>query len=112
MAHRLEPLRSLLVEAAGVSPDSIADLSFSELRDALLVLDPLSKPWVVRVNRAEAEFWKRWVSCRAAIQFTWVCSARCCLIDPVTGWCEHTWHDTESTISKACKTVSKASTKA
>jgi hypothetical protein len=30
-------------------------------RDALLVLDPLSKPWMARLHQAEAENWKRCV---------------------------------------------------
>jgi L-galactono-1,4-lactone dehydrogenase len=44
-----------------VPAEAIADLSAFELRDALLVLDPLNKPWVAQVNKAEAEFWKRCV---------------------------------------------------
>lgn len=58
-AHRLEPLRNLLVSAANVPAEAVAELSAFELRDALLVLDPLSKAWVEQVNQAEAEFWKR-----------------------------------------------------
>jgi L-galactono-1,4-lactone dehydrogenase len=62
MASRLQPLRSLLLSAsAGLSADDVAGLSATELRDALLVLDPLNRDWVARVNQAEAEFWKRWV---------------------------------------------------
>jgi hypothetical protein len=60
-AHRLEPLRNLLISAAKVPAEAIAELTAFELRDALLVLDPLSKPWVQKVNQAEAEFWKRCV---------------------------------------------------
>eukprot|EP00775_Hariotina_reticulata_P014641 gene14641-14789_t len=59
LAHRLEPLRSLLMGAAAVSREDIQDMSAMQLRDSLLVLDPLSKDWVVQVNQAEAEFWKR-----------------------------------------------------
>lgn len=36
-----------------------AGLNFSGLRDALLAVDPLNQPWVVSVNKAESEFWKR-----------------------------------------------------
>jgi hypothetical protein len=42
-----------------VPAEAVAELSPTELRDALLVLDPLNKPWVAQVNQAEAEFWKR-----------------------------------------------------
>lgn len=49
--------------AAAKSPDddetNINDLSFTELRDKLLALDPLNKDHVIKVNQAEAEFWKR-----------------------------------------------------
>jgi hypothetical protein len=58
-AHRLEPLRNLLTSAANVPAEAVGELSATELRDALLVLDPLDKHWVARVNQAEAEFWKR-----------------------------------------------------
>lgn len=37
----------------------IDELSFTELRDKLLGLDPLNKDHVVRVNKAEAEFWRK-----------------------------------------------------
>jgi L-galactono-1,4-lactone dehydrogenase len=45
--------------AAAVKLEDIQDLSAMQLRDALLVLDPLNKDWVVQINQAEAEFWKR-----------------------------------------------------
>jgi hypothetical protein len=41
--------------------DAVAGLSATELRDALLVLGPLDRDWVARVNQAEAEYWKRCV---------------------------------------------------
>lgn len=34
------------------------DKNFAQLREALLVLDPLNPDHVARVNKAEAEFWK------------------------------------------------------
>ncbi|KAI5318053.1 hypothetical protein L3X38_037761 [Prunus dulcis] len=37
----------------------INELSFTELRDKLLALDPLDKDHVVKVNQAEAEFWRK-----------------------------------------------------
>ncbi|KAE8728933.1 L-galactono-1,4-lactone dehydrogenase [Hibiscus syriacus] len=44
-------------------PDSnepdINEFSFTELRDKLLSLDPLNKDHVVKVNHAEAEFWRK-----------------------------------------------------
>ncbi|KAK9289581.1 hypothetical protein L1049_007737 [Liquidambar formosana] len=39
-------------------PD-INELSFTELRDKLLALDPLNKDHVIKVNQAEAEFWRK-----------------------------------------------------
>lgn len=39
-------------------PD-INELSFTELRDKLLALDPLNTDHVIKVNQAEAEFWKK-----------------------------------------------------
>lgn len=39
-------------------PD-VEELSFTELRDKLLALDPLNKDHVIKVNQAEAEFWKK-----------------------------------------------------
>jgi L-galactono-1,4-lactone dehydrogenase len=38
---------------------NINELSFTELRDKLLALDPLNKDHVIQVNRAEAEYWKK-----------------------------------------------------
>ncbi|GMI79632.1 L-galactono-1,4-lactone dehydrogenase [Hibiscus trionum] len=44
-------------------PDSnepdINEFSFTELRDKLLSLDPLNKDHVMKVNHAEAEFWRK-----------------------------------------------------
>ncbi|KAK4485515.1 hypothetical protein RD792_008157 [Penstemon davidsonii] len=37
----------------------ISELSFTELRDKLLALDPLNKEHIVKVNKAEAEFWQK-----------------------------------------------------
>lgn len=37
----------------------INEFSFTELRDKLLALDPLNKEHVVKVNQAEAEFWRK-----------------------------------------------------
>ncbi|XP_027176145.1 L-galactono-1,4-lactone dehydrogenase, mitochondrial [Coffea eugenioides] len=39
-------------------PD-IDELSFTELRDKLLALDPLNKNHVIKINQAEAEFWRK-----------------------------------------------------
>ena len=39
--------------------ESIVGMGFGELRDALLAFDPLSVEHVKRVNKAEAEFWRR-----------------------------------------------------
>lgn len=50
--------------ASTKSPDEddeqvITELSFTELRDKLLALDPLNKDHVIKVNQAEAEFWRK-----------------------------------------------------
>lgn len=37
----------------------VDQLSFTELRDRLLALDPLDKDHVIRINKAEAEYWKK-----------------------------------------------------
>ncbi|XP_050382609.1 L-galactono-1,4-lactone dehydrogenase, mitochondrial [Argentina anserina] len=45
-----------------VVPDNSVDineLSFTELRDKLLALNPLNKDHIVKVNQAEAEFWTK-----------------------------------------------------
>ncbi|KAJ6316789.1 hypothetical protein OIU78_019965 [Salix suchowensis] len=55
-----ESLETYRIAAAKSSDDNepdINELSFTELRDKLLALDPLSKDHVVKINRAEAEFW-------------------------------------------------------
>ncbi|KAL2927591.1 L-galactono-1 4-lactone dehydrogenase mitochondrial, partial [Bienertia sinuspersici] len=43
---------------AGDEPD-INELSFTELRDKLLALDPVNEEHVIKVNQAEAEFWRK-----------------------------------------------------
>ncbi|KAF7147633.1 hypothetical protein RHSIM_Rhsim03G0034500 [Rhododendron simsii] len=68
----IQPLRDYYQESlkkyrgegnVGKSPDKgeadISELSFTELRDKLLALDPLNKDHVVKVNQAEAEFWRK-----------------------------------------------------
>ncbi|KAM3339517.1 L-galactono-1,4-lactone dehydrogenase, mitochondrial [Capsicum galapagoense] len=47
--------------AASGSPDEpeVDELSFTELRDKLLVMDPLNKEHVIKVNKAEAEYWRK-----------------------------------------------------
>lgn len=34
-------------------------MTATQLRDALLAADPLNQQWIIQVNTAEAEFWKR-----------------------------------------------------
>lgn len=38
---------------------NINEFSFTELRDKLLALDPLNKDHVIKINQAEAEFWRK-----------------------------------------------------
>ncbi|XP_074276778.1 L-galactono-1,4-lactone dehydrogenase, mitochondrial [Silene latifolia] len=48
------------LEKYRVSPErDINELSFTELRDKLLALDPLNDEHVIKVNKAEAEFWRK-----------------------------------------------------
>ena len=56
MNYRLEPFRALLKEVSG---DDGEGLGFAELRDALLAVKPLDLDHVKKINRAEAEFWRR-----------------------------------------------------
>ena len=58
-AYKLVPLLDLLEAESGGGRERFAGLSFADLRDQLIKLNPLDKDWIVRVNRAEAEFWKR-----------------------------------------------------
>lgn len=54
--------RRVGVNAAGSSSENepdIDELSFTELRDKLLALDPLNKTHVTKINQAEAEFWRK-----------------------------------------------------
>lgn len=60
----LQPIRDLYhyslkkYETGADSDESdISQLSFTELRDKLLALDPLNKDHVIKVNQAEAEYW-------------------------------------------------------
>ncbi|CAI9782828.1 unnamed protein product [Fraxinus pennsylvanica] len=43
----------------GENEPNINELSFMEMRDKLLDLDPLNKDYVMKVNQAEAEFWRK-----------------------------------------------------
>ncbi|KAH1137614.1 hypothetical protein GLYMA_10G104100v4 [Glycine max] len=38
---------------------NIDELSFTELRDKLIALDPLNKKHIISINKAEAEFWRK-----------------------------------------------------
>ncbi|KAL1330531.1 hypothetical protein HN51_047780 [Arachis hypogaea] len=45
--------------SSGDSEQNIDEFSFTELRDKLIALDPLNKEHIIKVNQAEAEFWKK-----------------------------------------------------
>lgn len=47
------------IKSSNEDEPDINELSFTELRDKLLALDPLNKDHVIKVNQAEAEFWKK-----------------------------------------------------
>lgn len=42
-----------------LSDDELVQLSFTEVRDKLLAMDPLNRDHVMHVNQVEAEYWKR-----------------------------------------------------
>ncbi|XP_010922174.1 L-galactono-1,4-lactone dehydrogenase 2, mitochondrial [Elaeis guineensis] len=43
----------------GKDESDIDQLSFTELRDKLLALDPLNQDHVIKINQAEAEYWRK-----------------------------------------------------
>lgn len=47
----------ITAKSADNSEPDINELSFTEIRDKLLALDPLNKDHIIKVNKAEAEFW-------------------------------------------------------
>ncbi|XP_054789283.1 L-galactono-1,4-lactone dehydrogenase, mitochondrial [Prosopis cineraria] len=47
------------VKSSDDGEQDINELSFTELRDKLLALDPLNKNHIIKVNQAEAEFWRK-----------------------------------------------------
>ncbi len=102
--ERVRPLRELLLRRApGLEAAAVEGLSATELRDALLVLDPLDKDWVAQVNQAEAEYWKRWgLLLRVCGQVQ-----PCKLYDGLQacGWskCIHDIHHSLWLRSRACK---------
>ncbi|KAF8664663.1 hypothetical protein HU200_054372 [Digitaria exilis] len=53
-----ESLKKYRTETESNDPE-IDTLSFTELRDKLLALDPLDTEHVIKVNKAEAEYWKK-----------------------------------------------------
>ncbi|CAM6030085.1 unnamed protein product [Sphagnum balticum] len=66
--ERLSAARTLYREVAAkffsaplghLSDEELFSLSFTELRDKLLAFDPLNKAHVIKVNKAEAEYWKK-----------------------------------------------------
>ncbi|WCJ33342.1 L-galactono-1 4-lactone dehydrogenase mitochondrial [Euphorbia peplus] len=57
----LNKYRAGEIAAKSVDDDqtNINELTYTELRDKLLALDPLNKDHVMKVNHAEAEFWRK-----------------------------------------------------
>ncbi|GLT95859.1 hypothetical protein SLE2022_135180 [Rubroshorea leprosula] len=51
--------KDITAKSSDSEEPEINELSFTELRDKLLALDPLNKDHVIKVNQAEAEFWKK-----------------------------------------------------
>jgi L-galactono-1,4-lactone dehydrogenase len=42
-----------------LTDEQLSELSFTELRDVLIAVDPLNRQHIVNINNAEAEYWKR-----------------------------------------------------
>ncbi|XP_065634918.1 L-galactono-1,4-lactone dehydrogenase, mitochondrial [Quercus suber] len=51
--------RKITTETPDSNEPDINELSFTELRDKLLAMDPLNKDYVIKINQAEAEFWRK-----------------------------------------------------
>ena len=45
--------------ASDENEPNVDELSFTELRDKLIALDPLNKEHIMKINQAEAEFWTK-----------------------------------------------------
>ncbi|XP_047941581.1 L-galactono-1,4-lactone dehydrogenase, mitochondrial [Salvia hispanica] len=64
-----QPIRDLYKEslikyrktavASDENEPNVDELSFTELRDKLIALDPLNKEHIMKINQAEAEFWTK-----------------------------------------------------
>lgn len=58
--EKLAPARQLLIECKPeLTQGEVEPLSFTELRDHLLAVDPLDTEHVRKVNQVEAEYWKK-----------------------------------------------------
>ncbi|KAG6671166.1 hypothetical protein I3843_Q011200 [Carya illinoinensis] len=58
-SESLQKYRNIKDESPDNVETDVSELSFTELRDKLLALDPLNKDHIIKVNQAEAEFWKK-----------------------------------------------------
>ena len=62
----LKPLQSLLrTHLTKNTYDTISDLTFPQLRDRLLDVDPLNQKHLINVNKAEAEYWQASSGCKS-----------------------------------------------
>lgn len=55
----LKKYRGQVADSGSPDEPDIDTLSFTELRDKLLAMDPLEKEHVIKVNKAEAEYWRK-----------------------------------------------------
>ena len=66
-----KPLKDLLVkmqvERKIKSKNNVNNMSFSQLRDALLDMAPLDPDHIKQVNKAEAEFWRQMGGVRGTV---------------------------------------------
>ena len=44
---------------SGAATQGVEDMTATQLRDSLIATNPLDQQWIIEVNKAEAEFWKR-----------------------------------------------------
>lgn len=50
---------AIAIKSSDENEPDINELSFTELRDKLIALDPLNKEHVMKINQAEADFWRK-----------------------------------------------------
>lgn len=57
--HSVYHRAAIATKSSDENEPDINELSFTELRDKLIALDPLNKEHVMKINQAEADFWRK-----------------------------------------------------